>query len=663
VPDTGIRDEYGMEPMDIFSSPQKGGSARKSNGKDATITSDEDMEMTSSTQPDPKETLYSAHSARRMLLPPKSRSPLKTTLGSSPRRSVGPASSPMRRDDADTPSRGASLPAIARKLDFSISTSRMAAASPRSKSRSSLAATIKVAPRLTPSSAARKGKSKRRPFHFSNEGDGEEETSLVASRIQDDEVIEQAVDDSVDDSLLVNGDESRHAGGDGEAEPVDVQEDDEDEEHSFEDKDASVKGQKEKERAAPQAQPSKSDTVGIKRRGRPKTVAKETTHDTSGEVDIGPSAKRTRRESLGTPSQRARRTPAERGSNARIVSSKAAAKVKSKPKITDTSIELAETAKVKPAAKTQKKQKTNSLLQHEVRHDQVGEEIVPTLLRSGRTSVKPLAYWRGERALYTPTKKIGKDYIPGGFQGVEPGREIIERAVSRGHAKRGKRKRAIEDINEEDEDEGEEPWETEGERPGVLEAAVLAWDVEEQKGTEEEYEEIGRCKDTCVSQQEPMRSWKDPETDYSDAELALAPAALNSRMRNDKANTFKFGKTLTMPFFHSGIVDLPPGGEKRVKNSRKNHMIFWVFSGRVVVDVSGNSFSIGRGGMWQVPRGRQFAEQSSHTCCSPRPGNFYSLSNPFSKDARIFFAQGCYVEQPDEEEEAAMGTPGPSQQE
>ena len=52
------------------------------------------------------------------------------------------------------------------------------------------------------------------------------------------------------------------------------------------------------------------------------------------------------------------------------------------------------------------------------------------------------------------------------------------------------------------------------------------------------------------------------------------------------------------------MVDLPPGGVKRMKNSRKNHMVFWVFRGRVRVEVAGTAFSIGRGGMWQVPRGK-----------------------------------------------------------
>lgn len=56
------------------------------------------------------------------------------------------------------------------------------------------------------------------------------------------------------------------------------------------------------------------------------------------------------------------------------------------------------------------------------------------------------------------------------------------------------------------------------------------------------------------------------------------------------------------------MVDLPPGGAKRVKNSRKMQLIFFVYYGRVTVDVGTptTTFSIGRGGMWQVPRGEFF---------------------------------------------------------
>lgn len=77
-------------------------------------------------------------------------------------------------------------------------------------------------------------------------------------------------------------------------------------------------------------------------------------------------------------------------------------------------------------------------------------------------------------------------------------------------------------------------------------------------------------------------------------------------MRDISGADFRFAKTLTLPFFGSGMVDLPPGGVKRVKNSRKMQMVFFVFYGRVTVDLGSpmQNFSIGKGGMWQVPRGK-----------------------------------------------------------
>lgn len=76
-------------------------------------------------------------------------------------------------------------------------------------------------------------------------------------------------------------------------------------------------------------------------------------------------------------------------------------------------------------------------------------------------------------------------------------------------------------------------------------------------------------------------------------------------MRDISGAEFRFAKTLTLPFFGSGIVDLPPGGAKRSKNSRKMQMVFFVFYGRVTVEVGTpvTRFGIGKGGQWQVPRG------------------------------------------------------------
>lgn len=88
----------------------------------------------------------------------------------------------------------------------------------------------------------------------------------------------------------------------------------------------------------------------------------------------------------------------------------------------------------------------------------------------------------------------------------------------------------------------------------------------------------------------------------------VAYAAEAIEMRDIGGSDFRFAKTLTLPFFGSGMVDLPPGGAKRVKNSRKMQLIFFVYYGRVTVEVGTptTTFSIGKGGMWQVPRGKCF---------------------------------------------------------
>lgn len=66
---------------------------------------------------------------------------------------------------------------------------------------------------------------------------------------------------------------------------------------------------------------------------------------------------------------------------------------------------------------------------------------------------------------------------------------------------------------------------------------------------------------------------------------------------------------MTLPFFGSGVVELPPNGYKRAKNSRKMQMVFFVHEGKVMVEVGAqgmseiNQFAISKGGVWVVPRG------------------------------------------------------------
>src|SRR5207237_10917552 len=122
-----------------------------------------------------------------------------------------------------------------------------------------------------------------------------------------------------------------------------------------------------------------------------------------------------------------------------------------------------------------------------------------------------------------------------------------------------------------DEDIPVEPWES---NPGTIAGDVVCWDPEHEfNPTQAEYVE--------------------------DKQLAISAAAVTTQ----EAETFRYANTLTEGFFGAGVVDLPPGGEKRRKNSQKNFLTFFVHMGRVLATVNETSFHISKGGMWFVPRG------------------------------------------------------------
>jgi centromere protein C len=90
--------------------------------------------------------------------------------------------------------------------------------------------------------------------------------------------------------------------------------------------------------------------------------------------------------------------------------------------------------------------------------------------------------------------------------------------------------------------------------------------------------------------------------------LAFAQSSIVTR--DVAGSEFKYAKIMTLPFFGSGIVELPPEGFKRAKNSSKMQMCFFVHEGKVMVEVGPatdgetNTFAISRGGVWVVPRGK-----------------------------------------------------------
>ncbi|KAK3303963.1 kinetochore CENP-C fungal-like protein [Chaetomium strumarium] len=251
--------------------------------------------------------------------------------------------------------------------------------------------------------------------------------------------------------------------------------------------------------------------------------------------------------------------------------------------------------------------------------------------RSGRTSLKPLAFWRNERV------EFEKDEAEDTFRGrthrgrfVLPSiKEVVRvdepepemRPKSRrasgvgkrggGGARRGRRRGGH--VFEEDEDDGPaELWELD---PGTVTGEVVVW--------QPEYEFNPPAPNDLVS--------------VMDKQLAISSAAIKTT--EIVGGEFRYAKVFSEGFIGAGVVDLPPGSIKRLKNSRKVFMIFFVHVGRVLVTVQETSFRISKGGIFIVPR-----------------YNEYTIENDYEYPARIFFSQGQEMTaKPVAEEEAADG--------
>ncbi|KAJ5278127.1 hypothetical protein N7524_004280 [Penicillium chrysogenum] len=222
-----------------------------------------------------------------------------------------------------------------------------------------------------------------------------------------------------------------------------------------------------------------------------------------------------------------------------------------------------------------------------------------THTRSGRVSVRPLAYWRNERCVFGDGEAAEGHRYP-----LSTIKEVIRTEEQEPEKKKKKGKRSTshkskskKQKDDSSDDEDVDLWEKEG---GVLHGYTLKWDGKTQTSSKEE--EV--------------------------LDIAYAPSGIETREVKD--STFRFAKLLSSSFIGSGVVELPPDGVKKPKNSKKMHMVFYVCHGRVQVDISGVQFSAGKGCVFQVPR-----------------GNYYSFANTHQKEARLFFTQGCV---PDENE-------------
>ncbi|RGP61646.1 hypothetical protein FSPOR_9847 [Fusarium sporotrichioides] len=232
-----------------------------------------------------------------------------------------------------------------------------------------------------------------------------------------------------------------------------------------------------------------------------------------------------------------------------------------------------------------------------VRH---GVDEVQTT-RSGRHSFRPLSWWAGDKVVQEEEEfkdVSGRDRFV-----LSTIKEVIRAPVEEVRAKpskpRGRPGKAKPKATRQVETVEPEDWELD---PGTVNGEVILWDPEHEKNP--------------PGDEEPV--------EVMDDRIAISGPAIQTR--DVQGVSFRMAKTLTTPFMGAGVVDLPAGSEKRPKNSRKMHMVFFVHTGKVLVTVNEASFRLSAGGMWFVPR-----------------GNYYSITNDYDTDARIFFTQGCEV--------------------
>ncbi|KAL8969193.1 MAG: hypothetical protein Q9197_004470 [Variospora fuerteventurae] len=611
VGDLGPRDEHGMEPTNgLFSSPEKSPPKRNGVLQHSTIEEDDEtMIIGSSTIPEPTEVIKARNGP-----PPKSRSPIKTNLGSAARRSLGPLSSPSRRpeDQNETPTHRAMSHPPNRKLDFSINESYISSVGSTNRGK----VPVMRGNKLKPTPLA--GKRKRGPFDLEPTpdleplGGGIGLTNGNASAEFGDEHMNYG---GMDDSLhLANGDDASLLVDNRGAQDQEVIS------PSIEREPVAAAGKPKKKRGNPALQKlAQAETVqttpGSGRRGRPPKKPKldppmaEPTEETAEGLAEEPAsegveepAEENVEEITDEPAKAQKRSG--RGQKAAMQPPKAKpARGKAALGLKDPNTMLKAPKASRRGSSVAVKASTSPTKTRLIaRSETPGDELHFMTTRVGRNVVKPLAWWRGETAVFSPGRIEGGQHMLPTIKEVIRTEEVPapRRRKTPGQPRKRRpkpvRREEEDELPEEDDEEEGEYWETEG---GVMQASVMLWDPMTGRGDEDNKET---------------------------ADVAYAAHAVE--MRDINGADFRFAKTLTLPFFGSGMVDLPPGGTKRVKNSRKMQMVFFVFYGRVLVELGTPTqrFSIGRGGMWQVPR-----------------GNFYAITNNASKPARIFFAQGCEV--------------------
>ncbi|OJJ89466.1 Cupin domain protein [Aspergillus glaucus CBS 516.65] len=553
----GKRDEHGMEEIDgMFSSPEKSPANENGfNNGNETIMGSDGMSMDEGNAPGPADFLNGRRAS--YFPPPVARSPMKTGLTGSPRRTPGlrSSASPQRDHPSSSPSDGKSL-LNAKQRDVSPLSHRSINAPPSNHANSLW---IKNKANIRTSE----------PAATDDFSDSDANSQFIGDENGDS--FEQTRDDFVDsfaagdDTLLE--DEAPQAIEEPDQEVTDPDSPD----MPFEPR---------------RTEQPRSTTTKAKRAASGNNSRIQTTTQQNGTHE---------RELASRPKRPGRPPKTQRKANEEAEDHRPSKKARTSADRTTGAVKTTGNPQIDHITDTYAKRQTGPtkgrslyILKHEA-----PAEDTAARTRSGRVSIKPLAFWKNEKCVFGDGEVAEGGRFPHATVKEVIRTEEIEPEYKK--AKSGKRrskKSKNKDIESDDENEDHaDRWEKDN---GVLHGYIRKWDPEAQAGIDEE--EV--------------------------LDIAYAPSGIETRDVKDA--TFRFAKLLSSPFLGSGIVELPPGGVKKPKNSKKMHMVFYVCHGRVQVDISGVQFSVGKGSVFQVPR-----------------GNYYSFANIYGFDARLFFTQGC----------------------
>ncbi|KAK1912448.1 hypothetical protein P3342_010049 [Pyrenophora teres f. teres] len=627
--DKGVYDEHGLEPISgIFSSPERSPPKRGGNA-----TGSESMEIQESSIPELATSHQILRNNRTHLPPPRARSPMKTALGSSPRRqsSMAPRGSSAA---PSSPVRAVSHP-IARRLDFE-------------QDESSLQET----PALSGSeqSAVFEESVVQEEITANEASVAAVEESFVAQIGEDsinEEDVEELVDEEESEIVPEPVKEPAKRGRKRKSDAVNISEEEQAvvEQPRKRGRPAGAKAtapEKTGKKGAPAAaaQRRRSQRVSDISEPEPSIVEApvDDSIDQSEQTEEAPVApKRRGRPPRVQPDTEKENTatakPAKNGSskgNAETAAFKKPTKPVGRPKANAEPKSKPASAEPKPKPvpkpKEKSKEKTpqadaddagklvdvygNPLSKKDIdqmsttsagsrfgrgRHLSVFREMDPDNVarvgRTGRHRVAPIDFWKNDHISYD---------VDGSMTSIVKSQEVEE---SRKRSKKSSSKSKKKALTAVEEEEIElDPWEQE---EGTLVGNYRGFDA----ATEVSSNEI--IEDTIA--------W---------AEKGIQP-------RDVGDGGFKFAKIGSSgSFFNWGLIELGPDQMKRTKNSRYMHMVFNVQSGTVEVRMHENEFTVHKQGVWQVPR-----------------GNTYSIKNIGSGTARIFFAQARELHVQDEDEE------------